>query len=51
VSPDFPDSEENVFVFVNFDEAESVDPSLSTKDLGYYGQEIKTNSITGEIEY
>ena len=51
VSPDFPDSEENVFVFINFDEVEPIDASLTSKNLGYYGQEIKTDLITGEIYY
>jgi hypothetical protein len=48
VSPDFPDSENNTFIFVNFDDAELLGELEGTVNL--YGDKIRQNTETYEWE-
>ena len=49
VSPDFPDSENNTFVFVNFNEDDLNGELKGTIDL--YGDQIRQNTETQKWEY
>ena len=49
VSPDFPDSENNTFVFVNFNEDDLAGELKGTVDL--YGDQIRQNTETQKWEY